>query len=222
MTKLAPALPRDRIVRRSVTSLALLGALLLPRAARAEESELDYGKGMIELRLQTASNATSGALVASESTNGAYYSSVSQGVVIQAVVGGGYFLTPALELGADFSELYFVSDSSGSETTSPNVVGLAPFLRIVSGVKSWGPGVFVEASPGLFAYRSGNEGNGVLDLSLWAGGHFPLGAPLALVVGPIISRIDNVKEFGEGSFVLGLRFGMSLYFPRKKSAPAKP
>ena len=93
----------------------------------------------------------------------------------------------------------------------------------MSGVKSWGPGVFVEASPGLFAYRTGNEGNGVLDLSLWAGGHFPLGtAPFALVVGPILSRLDNVKEFGEGSFVLGLRFGMSLYFPRNKPPGAQP
>jgi len=220
MTKLAPSPIRRRCARGALGALALLAVLLLPRAGSAQETTPDYGKGMIDLRLQTASNATSGALVASESTNGAYYSSVSRGVVIQAVVGGGYFLTPALELGADFSELYFVSNDS--ETTSPSVVGLAPFIRIVSGVKSWGPGVFVEASPGLFAYKTGSEGNGVLDLSLWAGGHFPLGAPLALVVGPILSRIDNVKEFGEGSFVLGLRFGMSLYFPRNKPATAQP
>jgi hypothetical protein len=221
MTARAPSPSRHRFVPRALGVLALVFGLTLPGAASAQESTPEYGKGMIELRLQTASNATSGALVASESTNGAYYSSVSQGVVLQAVVGGGFFLSPAVELGADFSELYFFSDEA--DTTSPSVVGLAPFIRIVSGVKSWSPGIFVEASPGLFAYRAGNEGNGVLDLSLWAGGHFPLGtAPLALVVGPIFSRLDNVKELGEGSFVLGLRFGMSLYFPRNKPPGAQP
>jgi len=220
MTARAPLQSGHRFVEGALGALALAGGLILPRAASAQEAMPEYGKGMIDLRLQTASNASSGALVASESTNGAYYSSVSRGVVLQAVVGGGYFLSPAVELGADFSELYFFTDEGGG---TPSSVGLAPFVRIVSGVKSWGPGVFVEASPGLFAYRTGNEGNGVLDLSLWAGGHFPLGAaPLALVVGPIISRLDNVKEFGEGSFVLGLRFGMSLYFPRNKPPGAQP
>lgn len=211
---------RRRMAASSVGSLALLALLLVARSSHAEEPVPDYGTGMIDLRLQTASNASSGALVASESANGAYYSSVARGVAVQAVVGGGAFVTPALELGLDFSELYFLSGNS--EPTTPNVVGLAPFVRIVSGVKSWSPGVFVEASPGLFAYRDGGTGQGVLDLSLWAGGHFPLGAPLALVVGPILSRVDNVREFGEGSFILGLRFGMSLYFPRSKPASPKP
>jgi len=218
MTALAHSTSRS-VTRQAAGALALFAALLWSRPGYAEEPVPDYGKGMIELRLQTASNATSGALVASESTNGAYYSSVAQGVVLQAVVGGGYFLSPVFELGVDFSELYFLADSA--TPAGPNVLGLAPFVRVVSGVKSWDPGVFAEASTGLFGTRNGDQGQALLDFSLWAGGHFPLDAPLAFVVGPILSGVEDVKS-GTGSFILGLRFGMSLYFPRDKPAVAKP
>jgi hypothetical protein len=31
------------------------------------------------------------------------------------------------------------------------------------------------------------------------------------MVGPYVTRLDNFEELGEGEFIVGLRFGMSVY-----------
>jgi hypothetical protein len=125
------------------------------------------------------------------------------------------FVSDEFEFGGELMSAY-LNDTRTKVVINP--FGLALFGRYVSGMRAFGPGFFAELSPGVLGYTtySGDQDGLLLQENLWAGGHFPIGSSFAFVVGPTLTRIDQLLTKG-GYFVAGLRFGMSVYFPPHRS-----
>jgi hypothetical protein len=192
-----------------------LGAFSLTCAigtiARAEEiqpattAEAAPSSGLIELRLQTSSAVAGSGGFGLLAVPGISYTTDSEVLVVNLIGGAGYFLTPALALGGDVA---FTRIDAGEELS---LVTLAPFVKYVTGLPDRSTGFFVEASPGIIIADVAGSGSLLLQLGAWLGGHFPVGRSAGLLVGPYVTRLDDLDEFGEGEFIVGLRFGMSVY-----------
>jgi hypothetical protein len=183
-----------------------LGAVARAAATQAAPSaEVAPSEGLIELRLQTSSAVAAGGGLGLLAVPGISYEHDSETLVINVIGGAGYFLTPALALGGDAG---FTRVDARNEIS---LVTVAPFVKYVTGLPERSTGFFVEASPG-FIIADGSGASGLLlQIGVWLGGHFPVGRSAGLLVGPYVTRLDNVDDFGGGVFIAGLRFGMSVY-----------
>lgn len=179
--------------------------------ARAEDTqpaptgEAAPSSGLVELRLQTSSAVAASGGFGLLSVPGISYTTDSEILVVNIIGGAGYFITPALALGGDAAFTRIDADAEIS------LVTVAPFVKYVTGLPDRSTGFFVEASPGLIIADVDGSGGLLLQLGAWLGGHFPVGRSAGLMVGPYVTRLDNFDEFGEGEFIVGLRFGMSVY-----------
>jgi hypothetical protein len=172
-----------------------------------------HGKGTVELRFQTATNApTGGRLAPGATTNNVTYSTHSQELLANSILGAGVFVSPEFEFGGEAMSAYLYLSKS-KEAINP--FGLALFGKFVQGMREFKAGFFAEFSPGLLGYTvyNGTQYGLLAQENLWAGGHFPVGSSLAFVVGPALTRIDQLAPSAGGYFIAGLRFGMSVYFP---------
>ncbi|HEY3493611.1 MAG TPA: hypothetical protein VGK73_02950 [Polyangiaceae bacterium] len=156
-----------------------------------------HGAGTIELRIQTANNVVS---FGGYTAPGLAYATDSEELFVNLMGGAGYFLSPMLAIGGDLAYV-------GIDDTS--LITIAPFLKFVTGMEDQSIGFFGEFSPGLVMVDTGDAN--LLQLSLFAGAHIPVGKSAAFLAGAQVSRLDDFDDFGGGQFVLGLRYGLSVY-----------
>jgi hypothetical protein len=204
--------PNDLVIGDRIGLNVYLPPELPPLAERPR-----LGRGTFELRFQTGTHAVTGNVLSPQASQSALYS-VRQKVLFANVIGGGgVFLTDAFAFGGELSNtIAFEPDSK----ESAQLVGVAGFVKVVSGMAAWGPGGFAELSPGLLAavVQDGQRAErGVLSqVSLWAGAHLPFGTSTAFAVGPSLTRFDDLEGSNDGLFIVGARLGLSLYMPSKR------
>jgi hypothetical protein len=157
-----------------------------------------HGAGTIELRLQTINNLV--ASTAAVASTGLFYGTDSEELVINISGGAGYFLSPSLALGGDLG--YFGIDDS-------SLITIAPYVKFVTGMEEQAIGFVGEFSPGIVMVDTGDAN--LLQLTLFGGAHIPVGRSAAFLAGLNVSRLDDFEDIGGGQFVLGLRYGLSVY-----------
>jgi hypothetical protein len=172
----------------------------------------------IELRLHTASHvAGGGGVLGVFAGRGVFYATRPKLLVANLTGGAAAFVMPWLGLGLDFAHSnYYYRNYEGESYAA------SPFVKVVSGLPSRSLGVFLEASSGIVLAREQIIGDpllrsrsfGGLVLGAWGGGHLPVGGSAALVAGPAVEWVEDLKRFGDRGFgYVGFRFGVSAYVP---------
>jgi hypothetical protein len=184
------------------TGITLLAAR--PAAAQA---------GGIELRIQSSSSiGAGGALFGLVLAPGVTYSTEAESLILNLSAGAGYLVSPTIVVGADAGVTII---DVGEDTAK--FFTLAPYLKLVTGVRERESGFFVESTLGFTIADFGDaadESEKLLQLGLWGGGHFFLGrSSAALVVGPYLSYLRNVSSdvADPDNVLIGLKFGLSAY-----------
>jgi hypothetical protein len=175
--------------------------------AFAEEGST-HGAGTVELRLQSSSTVAGGGALLGLVQPGLTWAPDTGGTIVNLAAGGGYFLSSSFALGLDVGLLHV---NPGDDADSSNMFTIAPFAKFVTGLPDHSAGFFAEVSPSFMILDVGNGAN-LLALTGWLGGHFFVARSAALLVGPYVTRLEDL-DGGEGAFLLGLRFGLSVYLP---------
>jgi hypothetical protein len=193
--------------RLTILAIAFLALAAGEGTARAEQAmPVRNGTGTFEVRIQTASAVAGGGVLGVASTPGLAYGTDTEILVINVLGGIGYFLTPSLALGGDLGYSHL------DDGSSLDLITLAPFVKFVTGLPEKDIGFFIEGSPGIVLARAERaSGTVLLQLSAWLGAHLPVGTSAGFLVGPFVTRLDDTEDFGGGEFILGVRFGMSIY-----------
>ena len=164
------------------------------------EAPKGHGAGTIELRVMTMNNLVTSTFAGSPGAAGLFYATDDEVLSLNLGAGAGYFISPMLALGGDIGYFSYDDDS---------VLTIAPYVKFVTGMEDQSIGFVAEFSPGFVTLNTGDVN--ALQLALFAGGHLPIGRSAAFMAGLQVSRIDDFDNFGDGQFVLGLRYGLSVY-----------
>jgi hypothetical protein len=140
--------------------------------------------------------------IAGSLSPGIFYATDQEILTLNISGGAGYFLSPLFAIGGDLGYLSIDDES---------LLTVAPYVKFVTGMEDNRIGFIGEFSPGFVTNNFGDAN--FLQLALFLGGHVPFARSAAFQLGAQLSRLDDFEDFGEGEFVFGLRYGLSVYLP---------
>ncbi len=182
-----------------------------PVAAVSAPAARRFGKGSLELRLQTQQAFVSTLFSQTFGGNGSSiaYETDSKLLSVNLAGGIGYFVRNDLSIGGDLSITHIAPD----EGDSASVFVFDPFVRYLlptEGTASF----FFEASPGIGFLSGGDESSTIFNADLFAGGHFLITPHVAFLAGGFVEYLrllDAADGMDADTFLIGVRFGMSVY-----------